>query len=168
MLKLLYETKDHVIARDGKGRLTKITKNKFNDGEVVQLSENHYSGRGITIVKTPTYTKERGWIYGENFIDLQGGGGGSCFWNNEELFKKIDNSILKLYAERIRLKRTIEEHKRQLKIDSEQLEKIEYSLSISVDDFDKVEKVCRICEAIFIRNTTNINSNHCDNCENKP
>ena len=165
MFELLYEAEGNIIARNEKGQLTKIPKNKFNDGEIVTTSKRHFSEKALGILTKPTYTENRGWVYIENYIDLQGSGGGCGSWFEEELYEKIDDPILKLFAERIRLRKHMETLKCQLKNDSEQLEKIRYSLSISVDYFNEVKRACNKCSSVFIKNAKNINSNICDDCD---
>lgn len=160
----LYKKDGFVYFRKDNGRFLKVKKNRFEHGEIVSTSDKHYSKEGITVVLEPKYTEKRGWVYREQYIDLQGSGGGTGWWNNEDLYTKISSPIVKIFAKRINLKREINALENELKNRKIDLEKIDFSLSESVVDFDKVERVCNKCGALFIRNSTNVNSELCDDC----
>ena len=149
--------------RDKKGRFIP-NKAAFRDGEVVTTTPKHFSPKDITIVSNPSYTENRGWVYTENYVDLQNcrGGCGSSF--EENLYRKITNPTLRLFAARIKLKTDIATYERKLRNDLETLKKIEYALFISVGNWDKVKKMCK-CGTFFIRNSQNPNAAICDSCD---
>ena len=156
-----------IVIRDKEGKFKSVPEAKFYDGEVVSASEKHYSQKALCRLRTPTYNKIRGWLYIEDFMDLQNESmRGSSFWNNESMYETITDPILKLYANRIKLKSGIIKHESVLKQKREELGKIEYALSLAVEDWDKVKKKCK-CGKLFIRNSKNINSDICDICDNQ-
>lgn len=162
-MKILYESNNSFIARDEKGRMVKIPKNKFADGEIVTTSQKHYSQAELTKLTQPRYTENRGWVYSQNYISLQGFKGGNSFAHDEDNFDKVEDPILKLYAERLILKELISKHENELKIAKENLIKIEYALSVSVGNWDKIEKKCK-CGKLFVKNSYNVNFDVCDEC----
>lgn len=157
------EEDGEMITRNKKGKFMSIPDPVFSDGEIVTTSDKHYSPKALTILTKPTYSENRGWVYIENYVDLQHNRGGAGMWNNEDLYKKIADPVLKLYAERIKLKTEIKDCELGLKIKRKSLEDIEYALSIAVDNWDKVKKICK-CGKLFIRNSDNINLDICDDC----
>ena len=162
-MEILYSNGDSLIIRNNKGKMQKIPKNKFEKGEIVMKGDKHYSKDGIVRLLDPTWTDTRGWIYGENYIDLHGSGGGCRYSTNEDCLKKIDIPAVRLYAKRINLNTEIANLEKLLKDKKIELEKVEYGLSISVDKWKDMKKVCR-CGNLFIRNSKNINWDHCDKC----
>jgi hypothetical protein len=156
--------KEYIIIRNKKGKFQKVQKNKFEDGEIVSTSSKHYSYHSLSILAQPNYAENRGWVYVENYIDIQGNGGGSGCWHEEKLYKKIDNPILKLYAKRIQLKKDIQELKLKIKEKEDSLKMIEHSLNVSSPNWDKYKKMCNRCRCLFTKNDYNVNSDICDNC----
>lgn len=145
------------------GQFVKAPGPRFADGEFVTTSAKHYSSHNIVMLSDPTYNKTRGWIYVQNFANLQAVGGGCSFWENEDSFEPINNPVVKLYAERIKLKKEIQKHEQLLKQKKEELTKIEYALFVSVPEWDKVKKACK-CGHLFICNSHNVNADMCDDC----
>lgn len=164
-MKILYKENGFCYIRKDNGQLGKIPSNKFEDGEIVMITEKHYSKeQRLSILEKPSYTENRGWVYTEHFINLQGDGSGCGCWNNEDHYKKINNPILKLYAERIRLINEINLLKQQLETKENAFNMIEFALSKTSDQWYKIEKICSKCNSLFIKNTTNVNLDICDDC----
>lgn len=103
---------------------------KFKHGEIVKTSSKHYSPKDFTQLLSPSWTDNRGWVYGENYLDIYGNGGGSGYWIEEELFEPLSDPLLKLYAERIKIIEFIQQHETMVKQRRDFLDKIMFSLDI--------------------------------------
>lgn len=145
----LYEKDDKLYYRDALGKIKKVPKNKFSEGEIVRTKSNHCSPNRFTRIIQPNYTEERGWIYGENYINLQGMGGGSGFYTNEDNFTKLSRPEDLLFAKRIYLKENINKLNIELKSNESELEKITYALDISIPNHNKYTDDCKKCFTMF-------------------
>lgn len=145
----LYQQDSKFYFRNEKGQINTIPINKFSHNEIVKGSSKHYSKTTFVMLTEPTYTETRGWVYGIHFINRQGGGSGASFAYEENNFEKLDNTRDILYANRYYAKATINKLKKELLQKESELEKIEYCLSISVYEYDKVEKDCHKCGKLF-------------------
>jgi len=161
---ILYSEGNNVYARNAKGQITKLPKNKFEEGEYVVTSTKHHSPNDFTRLVHPSYALMRGWVYGQEYVSLQGRCGGSSFAWDEDEFEKITDPIVRLYAERLRLNDVISKCESTIADSKKRLGNIEYSLSISIPDWDKIERVCSACGGVFTRNSININLSYCDKC----
>lgn len=104
---------------------------KFKHNEVVKTSERHYSQKDYTRVIQPTYTDERGWIYGESFINIDTGtSGGMGFWNDEYMYEKFTNLEMKIKAKLFELKDEISVLKNEINNKQREVEKLEYALRV--------------------------------------
>jgi len=147
-VKYLYEENGFLYFRNEKGRIDKHPKNKFSDGEIVALNE-HYSKKGITRLKEPSYTKNRGWVYVENYMDIQGLGNGCGMWNNEERYDNITDPKFVMIAKRIEIKEDILKTKKKLKSLEADLHKLEFAMTLSVKNYDTATHACVICGQLF-------------------
>lgn len=163
----LYKQDGKYYFRNDKGQITAIPVNKFEHNEVVKGSKKHYSKKTFVMLIEPVYTETRGWVYGTQFIDRQGGGSGCSFAYEEDNFEKLDNARDILYANRYYAKATINKLKKELEQKQVELEKIEYCLSISVPEWDKIERDCHKCGKLFHTHGKggNYNRDLCVECE---
>lgn len=145
----LYQQDGKYYFRNEKGQINTIVVNKFNDKEIVKATKKHHSKTTFVMLIDPIYIESRGWVYGMNYIDRQGNRGGSSFAWREDEFEKIDNPRDILYSKRLYLKEQILDHKNQLKQYESELEKIEYTLSISVPEWNLMVKDCKECGKLF-------------------
>lgn len=81
------------------------TKPKFFDGEIVKTSPKHYSQKRFTMLRSPTWTENRGWVYEEIFVEFipetgKFSGSGSSFWNDEFLYEPITLPTEKMLVEK--------------------------------------------------------------------
>lgn len=107
-----------------------IPKPKFTHGQYVKTSPKHYSQKDFTRLISPSYTENRGWVYGEYYCDIYGNPGGTGHWIEEDLFEPLTDPILLLYAERLKHIETIKNHETILNQRREFLNKIYFSLDI--------------------------------------
>lgn len=107
MTKILY-TNDNgtVCIRDEKGKFLSVPASLFQNEEIVKTSSKHYSQKSFTMVLEPTWTKTRGWVYGERYISRNRiDSGGSGWWNNADLYEQLDNPTDILIAEKLQLEK---------------------------------------------------------------
>lgn len=160
----LYEEDGSYFRRNEKGQIEKIPINRFHHGQIVKTAQGHYSPKEFVRLIDPTWVDGKGWWYGENFIDMQGSGGGVCYSNPEELFTELLAPDAILFAERVYLKEMISLLGQQLKVATESLGKIEFALKIAVPDFESKRTKCIDCAIPITRNSSNCNIDKCDNC----
>ena len=104
---------------------------KFKHNEVVKTSARHYSQKDYTRVLQPSYTDERGWIYGESFINIDTNtGGGMSFWNDEYMYEKFTDLEMKIKAKLFELKSEISVLKNEINAKQREVEKLEYALNV--------------------------------------
>lgn len=163
----LYRQENKYYFRNDKGQISAIPVNKFEHNEIVRTSKKHYYEATFVMLIEPTYTEERGWVYGTKFINRQGVGSGCSFAHEEDNFEKLDNARDILYANRYYAKATINKLKKELEQKQIELDKIEYCLSISVPEWDKIERDCRECGKLFHTHGKggNYNRDLCIECE---
>lgn len=128
--KFLYEDGDSYFIRNSKGEINKIEKNKFFDGQIVQTTDKHFSKHAFIMLIDPCYTVTRGWIYGNKYVNIDGGGGGSSFSWDECDFTELSAPDMILYAERFYLNEKINKLKTELKQSEDSLNKIQFALDI--------------------------------------
>jgi hypothetical protein len=135
----LYEENGSYYIRNDQGQIEKIAKNKFNHNQIVQTAQGHFSGKSFTRLLNPMFTKNRGWVYTENYItrNQNSGGCGCCF--EENMYEKLIDPADILFAERIYLKEQIDTLKGKLSQCERSLGMIEYALSLSVPDYKNVK-----------------------------
>jgi len=107
-----------------------IPKPKFVHGQFVKPSSKHYSQKDFTRVISPSYTDNRGWVYGESYCDIYGNPGGTGYWIEEDLFEPLTDPILLLYAERLKHIEVIKNHETIVAQRRDFLNKIYFSLDI--------------------------------------
>ncbi|KKL65139.1 hypothetical protein LCGC14_2158020, partial [marine sediment metagenome] len=65
---ILFKTETSCTIRLKNGRFKKVPLPKFKHEQIVQTSLKHYSQKDFTMVLEPTFTENRGWVYGEQYI----------------------------------------------------------------------------------------------------
>lgn len=121
---------DHIFARNSQGEFCKIPKNKFSNGEIVQTTAAYYSPKSFTRLVSPTYTENRGWVYGENYIDREGGQGGCGYFFEEEHFLPLTDGKDILLAKRLQTLWRKKDLQIELNRAESDLEKINYCLGL--------------------------------------
>ena len=145
----LYEETDFLYFRNKKGQIDKHPKPKFKDNEIVTTTGKHYSIKNITRLKNPSFTENRGWVYVENFINIQGYGGGSGMWNNQDMYEKITDPKFLMIAKRIELKESILNEKNKLKSLESDLIKLEFTMDLVVENYKTATHSCKKCGILF-------------------
>lgn len=108
---------------------------KFKHNEVVKTSSRHFSQKDYTRVTDPRYTDERGWIYGENYINIDTfTGSGQGFWNDEWQYEKFDDLEMKLKAKLFELNDEISKLNYEISIKKKEIDKVNYALSLKNDN----------------------------------
>lgn len=118
-----------------------IPKPKFAHGQFVKTSGKHYSKKDFTRVISPSYTDNRGWVYGESYCDIYGNPGGAGYWIEEANFEPLNDPLLLLYAERLKHIETIKNHQNIVRQREEFLNKIQFSLDIIVPKWREQFKI---------------------------
>ena len=126
------------IAKDGKavvenietGEIKKVDPPLFSDSEVVTTSPKHFSQKPLTRLLSPSYVDGKGWIYVENYIDENGNSGGCGMWFNEDLYRKLDTTDLKLKARGIEIAYTMKQMTKKYEDLKLEAAKISYALSL--------------------------------------
>lgn len=121
---------DHIFARNSQGEFCKIPKNKFPEGEIVQTTPTYYSPKSFTRLITPTYTENRGWVYGENYIDREGRQGGCGYSFEEEHFLPLSDGKDILLAKRLQAIWRKQDAEILFKRAESEIEKIDYCLAL--------------------------------------
>ena len=148
-IKYLYQENGFLYFRNNKGQINKHPKPKFKDNEIVTTTEKHYSIKNITRLKKPSFTENRGWVYIENFINIQGSGGGSGMWNKQDDYKKITDPKFLMIAKRIELKESILKAKNRIKTLESNLDKLEFTMDLVIKDYRTATHSCKKCGNLF-------------------
>ena len=118
--------------RDAAGKFKKVKPPKFFSGQFVRTNGTHFSQKELTQVLEPTWTETRGWVYIEAFCHIEDGkiivSGGRGMWNDEDLYKSLTNSKLKLLAELYHREKEISEIEHRKNILAEEVEKISFTI----------------------------------------
>lgn len=163
--KFLYEEKGDYYIRNKQGQIEKIETNRFRHGQIVKASDLHHSKTQFIMVVDPSYSDQyKKWVYGVNYITMNGMGGGASYSWPEENFTELTDSDAILFAERLYLNNEIRDHENRLKQAKDKLSKIEYSLSISVKNYESIRTKCEQCGTPMNINKTNCNIDKCDTC----
>jgi len=126
----LYETKDKIILRHKEnGQMKAVAKPRFAHEQFVKTTPKHYSQKSFTQVIEPTWNDTRGWIYGEHYVNRNGEGGGSGWYQNENQFEELTDAKDILIAEKLTRERKLSLVKTQVKQLEIELTKIDFSLS---------------------------------------
>lgn len=121
---------DHIFARNSQGEFCKIPKNKFEDGEIVQTTTTYYSPKSFTRLVSPMFTEDRGWVYGENYIDRDGQQGGAGYFFEEVHFMPLTDGKDILLAKRLQAIWRKNDAAILLNRAESEIEKIDYCLSL--------------------------------------
>jgi hypothetical protein len=122
---------DHILARNSKGEYCKIPHPKFHDRQFVKTRDGFYSPADFTRVLHPTYTETRGWVYGQQYINRDGIGGGSGWSWDEADFLPLKDPRDILIARRISILEDSRDLELHLKRNQAELEKIHYALELT-------------------------------------
>ena len=167
--KFLYEEDGYYFIRKEDEEILKIPVNKFYHGQIVKSSTLHHSVNEFVTLTDPSYSEQyKYWCYGQSYRDMNGRcGGGSYSWKEDE-FTELTDVDSKLFAERLYLLDDILNYESALKLAKDKLDKIEYALSISVENYTSIRTKCEKCKTPMSRNKTNCNIDKCDNCYPSP
>lgn len=125
------ENENGYLVYDRKSKEEKtIPAPKFKHGEIVKTTTKHYSPKDFTQLISPAWTDNRGWVYGESYINIYGHKGGSGYWHEEDLYEPLTDPLLKLYAERLKHIEFIQTHETLVSQRKDFLNKIMFSLDI--------------------------------------
>lgn len=129
--KIIAIVDDNIQAINSKGELCEIPPPKFRHKQIVKTTDTYFSPKSFTRLLRPTYTENRGWVYGEGYINRDGTGGGSGWSFNEDSFLPLTDARDILIAKRIEIKERLAEISYQSKVLTEELSKVEYAINIT-------------------------------------
>lgn len=122
---------DKLMALNTKGELCEIPFPKFKHKQIVKTTKEYFSPKSFTRLLSPSYTENRGWVYGENYIDRAGNPGGSGWSFDESGFLPLDDARDILVAKRIELVDRLNELKNETRLVTEELAKLKYAIDIT-------------------------------------
>lgn len=163
--KYLYQEKDDYYFRNKKGQIEKVEANRYHHGQIVKASDKHHSNTQFIKLIDPSYSDQyKKWFYGVAYTSMNGSSGGCSYSWPEDDFTELKDADAILYAERLYLKEEIQLLENRLKESRNNLEKIEYALSLSVNNWEAIRTKCEKCGSPITRNKTNCNIDKCDSC----
>lgn len=123
--------KDGLMCRNGKGEFCNIPFPRFANKQIVKTTSDYFSPKSFTRLIDPTYTENRGWIYGENYIDREGMQGGCGYSFEEKWFTELEDVRDILIARRLSIKEEMSWLNSRLKTLSDELSKAEYAIQLT-------------------------------------
>jgi len=120
-----------LIAKNTKGEMCEIPLPKFRHRQIVQTAPDYFSPKSFTRLLDPTYVEERGWVYGENYIDRHGHGGGCGYSFDEKSFLPLEDARDILIAKRIELNEKLATLRHETKLAEAELAKVEYGIELT-------------------------------------
>jgi hypothetical protein len=131
MTEILFKTKQgKVIIIDDKGNKRAVEPPPFEHEQIVKTSPKHYSQKSFIMVLKPSWTKTRGWVYGERYISRDGSSGGTGWWNNADMYELLPDPIDILIAKKLKLEEKKCNSEKAIKNFNSELRHINYALKI--------------------------------------
>lgn len=120
-----------IVENKETGEIKKVDLPKFKNNEVVKTSIKHYSQKEFTLLINRTYTDERGWIYGESYINIEKNTSVGCgYWNDEWMYEEITDLENKIKAKIFELKDEIAKHKTEIKNKEKEIDALMYVVAL--------------------------------------
>lgn len=122
-----------LIREDGK--FLSVPAPAFEHKQIVKSSGKHYSKDSFTMVLEPTWSKVRGWIYGQRYISRGNyNGGGQGWWNEEWRYEPLTDADDILLAKKMQLEEDKRKATAEVKAINIKIRHIDYARSLLIKE----------------------------------